>query len=188
MSSIILTTYARNAPRSALTMFIRLIIAPHSYGEKGWTIIINVLLKLFPLKDWDSESIWPLAPMQVAELVLVPEVTVSLITEDLQGSFADALKTMYESSQYGSLMFPMHEESTEDDVGDHIVRERAMVRGRQVVIEDRVEARVLKEEGLWRIEDEDVENGNGQGGTQDSEGGCKAVKRPKPIPLRLKKL
>lgn len=89
-------------------------------------------------------------------MVLLPEVTLSLITEDIEGSFADALRTMRESSRYGSLIFPSGDDSTlEDvDVGDHLVLERAEVRREQVLIEDRVEAEVMKAEGLWEDDDE----------------------------------
>lgn len=158
----------------------------YSYGEQGRKLILLVLLKLFPLKDWNSIAILPLTPMQATELILVPETTVSLIAEDIQGTPDEALDVMHESSRYGSLVFPSGEDDAGDEVGEHLVRERAMIRCGEVEIEDRVEARVLKAEGLWYNEENKIEVDESHVRDCDDTNSVRKVKcRPKPRPLRL---
>lgn len=109
----------------------------------------------------------------------------SLIAEDTGGTLADALKTMQDSGQYGSMVFPLHDDPTDDEAGEHIVQERARIRREQVVIEDRVEARVLKEQGLWQDEEDVLGND-----IKKSGGGTPVVRNakgvPKPRPVRAK--
>lgn len=117
----------------------------------------------------------PLSLMQATELILVPETTLSLITKDTQASMAEALQTMRDSSRYGSLLFPLEEG---EELCDHLVQERADVRIRQVATEDKVEIRVLKEQGLWRAEDEELRAGIIEGANTHV-----VTRLPRPVPL-----
>lgn len=136
---------------------------------------MQVLLKLFPFSAWDKESISPLTPMQATEFILVPETAISLIAEDMEESYDEAIATMRRSSRYGSLIFPSHD-SDDDGLEDDIVRERAAIRRRQVVIEDRVEKKVLKSEGLWK-DDEEMDGVEKEDGKR-----LYTTSRPKPTP------
>lgn len=154
----------------------------NSYGEQGWTIIIQVLLNTFPLKDWNSASIYPLTPMQATEWILLPEMTISLIAEDTGEGFSGAHRVMEQSSEYGSIAFPSYENSTADTIVEDFVRERAMARREEVEIEDRVEAKVMKQEGLWQEETE-----MGVAGHESNKAVLHATGRPKARPLRAKR-
>lgn len=156
----------------------------YSYGEQGLAIIIQVLLDTFPLKAWNSTSIYPLTPMQATEWILLPEMIISLIAEDTCETFSGARKIMEASSEYGSIVFPSLENSTADAIGEELVQRRAVARRVEVEIEDRIEAKVLKQEGLWQ------DDGKGMHGEGHDEGNTLSrniTSRPKPRPLRAKK-
>lgn len=163
---------------NTVTSHAILMILWDSYGEKGWSVIIHVLLKLFPLNAWNKESISPLTPMQATELVLLPETALSLIAEDIDGTLDDALNTLRESGRYGSLVFPCTDDPEEEDVEGDLLRERASIRCRQVLIEDRVEAKVLRAEGLWTDDDEISSRNILHEGSKQS-----STSRPRPTPL-----
>lgn len=121
--------------------------------------------------------------MQATEWILLPEITVSLIAEDTGKTLTGARNIMHMSSEYGSVVFPSDENSTADAIGEDIVRKRAMVRREEVVIEDKVEAMVMKQEGLWQDSEE-----NGIRGESETNAIMSNVRgRPKPRPLGVKR-
>ncbi|KAJ7034010.1 hypothetical protein C8F04DRAFT_956977 [Mycena alexandri] len=76
---------------------------PGYYGEQGTNIIHNTFSRLLTISP---ESADPLTPLQLVDLVLIPEAGVQLIMEDSGMERATAIATMFDSSKYGAKMFP----------------------------------------------------------------------------------
>lgn len=80
-----------------------------SYGEKGQTIIFDILFRHFRALDIGAKSIWGLPFMEFIYNVLAPEAAVRLIEDDLgldNSVAADrnkALKVKDESTEYGNM-------------------------------------------------------------------------------------
>ncbi|EJD07667.1 uncharacterized protein FOMMEDRAFT_73412, partial [Fomitiporia mediterranea MF3/22] len=81
---------------------------PGYYGEQGSIIISQTLNNLFPPGTVDADRVTPLTPAEFIRRILVPECAVALIQEDSGWgmSIEDAIRTMRESSTYGTAMFP----------------------------------------------------------------------------------
>ncbi|KII88459.1 hypothetical protein PLICRDRAFT_698840 [Plicaturopsis crispa FD-325 SS-3] len=111
-------------------------IQPGYYGERGATIIYQMLVNLFPPTSMNPELTRPLTPADFVRLVLTPEVALNLIMEDMGCGRRTALKTLRDSSVYGVAMFPEIDGDDDDDVGQAIVKERARKRRQELADED----------------------------------------------------
>ncbi|KAJ7716997.1 hypothetical protein B0H16DRAFT_1338378 [Mycena metata] len=78
---------------------------PGYYGEQGTRKIHDTFYRLLQISP---ESADPLTPLQLMDLVLIPEAGVQLILDDFGNGMerATAIATMYESGKYGAQMFP----------------------------------------------------------------------------------
>lgn len=83
-----------------------------SYGEFGLQIMTATLRNMFPLSPEEVHLRFPRLNLQILiEEVLVPEVTVLLITEDLGLSdSASAAQILRESRVYGNTMYPAEDD------------------------------------------------------------------------------
>lgn len=113
------------------TLRVELIIQTYSYGEQGFSIIMHILLDLFP--EISPSSMAPLNQSDYFAIVLVPEMALLLIQQDLQAkskytddsvSRARALEVLRESRRYGEAMFPV-EEDLDGNIADDVARRRA---------------------------------------------------------------
>ncbi|EJD38791.1 hypothetical protein AURDEDRAFT_172110 [Auricularia subglabra TFB-10046 SS5] len=87
------------------------------YGVKGSMIIHWALCKMYPdaVLSEKHERIEPLIPSMFLACVMVPEASVMLIMEDRKTTHAEALKIMWDSSNYGTMMFPDDDEVEDDE-------------------------------------------------------------------------
>lgn len=124
-------------------------------------IIYQTLYGLFPLENVDADRVAPLTPTEFIQRVLVPEAAAVLVQMDMgYTDKADAVRTLRESSKYGTAMFPdmdNNEGGGEDGVGgggvgEKMVRERARARKKEIEEEDRMdnELEELEKERLER--------------------------------------
>ena len=123
-----------------------------SYGEQGSVIIFQVLSNLFPTDGINPDRVAPLTPTEFLQLILVPECAVALIQDDLGpgATIERAIRTLRDSSKYGTAMFPDLDISGGRNagegiatgaqwVGEAIVKERVRARRKEIDEEERME-------------------------------------------------
>ncbi|KAI5116349.1 hypothetical protein M0805_002254 [Coniferiporia weirii] len=120
---------------------------PGYYGEQGSVIIYQTLYSLFPVQSIDARRVAPLTPTEFIQRVLVPEAATALVQEDMGfDDKGDAVRTLRESSKFGTAMFPDMDSCEGEgarggggDVGETMVRERARARRKEIEEEDRID-------------------------------------------------
>jgi hypothetical protein len=85
----------------------------HSYGAKGYAVILSTIYRLFDPTSTTTEAIAPLRFTSYATYVLVPYVAHLLISEDLGCPPEDAYKTMLDSQQVGAMLHPELDDDSE---------------------------------------------------------------------------
>lgn len=90
----------------------------------GFEVIFHTLSELFPPTDIPEMKTTPLTGEQFLRLILVPEVSISLIMEDLGQTRSEALRTRSASVRYGEETFP----EGDNEVVDEILRRRVAAR------------------------------------------------------------
>jgi hypothetical protein len=92
----------------------------------------------------------------VLQRVLVPEAALALVMEDLDQTADEAAMTLRESARYGAGMFAQDNSAAGKairrgaDLGYSMVRDRARARAREIAVEERIEAELLREQATNR--------------------------------------
>lgn len=79
---------------------------PGYYGEQGFLVISEALQAMFPQTKLEAAEIAPMDSQNFLRRVLVPETAILLIMEDMEQDYSAALKTMEDSREYGTALFP----------------------------------------------------------------------------------
>ncbi|KAF8232038.1 hypothetical protein L208DRAFT_1088064, partial [Tricholoma matsutake] len=76
------------------------------YGEKGKAIIYDTLRRIFPADQTRINKIVLLTLILFIEYILIPHVSVTLISRNLDITTDEAYQVMIASASYGEMMYP----------------------------------------------------------------------------------
>ncbi|KAF8238216.1 hypothetical protein L208DRAFT_1031785, partial [Tricholoma matsutake] len=76
------------------------------YGEKGKAIIYDTLRRIFPADQMHINKIVLLTLILFIEYILIPHVSVTLISHNLDITTDKAYQVMIASASYGEMMYP----------------------------------------------------------------------------------
>ncbi|KAF8220176.1 hypothetical protein L208DRAFT_1004098, partial [Tricholoma matsutake] len=76
------------------------------YGEKGKAIIYDTLCQIFLANQTRINKMVPLTLVLFIEYILIPHVSVMLISRDLDITMDEAYQVMIASASYGEMMYP----------------------------------------------------------------------------------
>ena len=108
-----------------LPLSVRLICLNRSFGEVGFYILSNCLIRLFPNHVFPPGSTHPLSVANFRLFILLPEVAVHLIMQDLDQDRATAIVTLRSSMRYGDSKFVLDpdDEPSYDLLLSNVLRE-----------------------------------------------------------------